>query len=98
MRYLSVYRKESILLIYLKLLAAGTWRHLQPILVLFITTLGKQILLSALGAVTQAAAQTNLSSSEKRDFAADIIRNEVSGAGNKAINLAVEIAVNRLNQ
>jgi len=73
-------------------------QYIWPVIKMFLTGIGKEVLLSALSAVTKANNQVNMNNSQKRDYAADLIRQDVDNASSKAINLAIEIAVSRLNQ
>lgn len=80
----------------IKLMFSDVWVHLQPTLVLFLTTIGRDVLLAALKAVAMAMSQDQMSSAGKRQYAIDMVKSNVAGAGDRMINLAVEIAVSKL--
>lgn len=80
----------------LKFLISGAWEFLKPIIILFATETGKQLAAIAIAAVKSAAAQSNLSGREKRDYAFQQIKSDMPKLGESAINLAIEVAVQRM--
>lgn len=73
------------------------WQWLKPIVILFMTTVGKQLMESALRSVATAAAREGFSNSQKREAAFNQIKAEMVEAGfriaESEINMALELAV-----
>lgn len=81
----------------IKAISSGIWEYIQPIVVMLLSTVGKQLMVAALAAVANAAKQPNMNNQQKFDFATNEIKNALGTAGvaatESAINLAIEMAV-----
>lgn len=82
-----------------KLWASKVWAVLKPSVMVWLTALGQELLALALEIVTELAS-TDLSNSEKREAAFDEIKDRLGDkaeeVGSSLINLAIEIAVQKL--
>lgn len=82
-----------------KLWASKVWEILRPSVMVWLTSLGQRVLDLAMEVVTELA-ETDLSSAEKREAAFNKIKEKLVEEGkevkNSLINLAIEIAVNKL--
>jgi len=71
-------------------------QYIWPVIKMFLTGIGREILLSALKGVQAANNQPGLSSAEKREYASEFVKGEYANTQTKIVNLAIEIAVNRI--
>lgn len=83
----------------IKILMSSIWVVLKPIFIQFMTSAG-QLLLDVAVDIVKDLANTDLSSSEKREAAFDRIKGELKVKGvevkDSLINTAIEIAVQRI--
>lgn len=82
-----------------KLWASKVWEILRPSVMVWLTSLGQRVLSIAMEVVTELQ-NTDLASEEKREAAFNQIKEKLVQEGkevkNSLINLAIEIAVNKL--
>lgn len=85
----------------IKAVSSDVWQYIKPMVVLLLTTVGKELMAAAIAAVTKAA-KSGLSNSAKREMAYQQIRSDMVAAGyqaaESAINLALEMAVQKIKE
>lgn len=83
----------------IKLWASKIWSILRPSVMVWLTDLGQRVLNLAMEVVTELQ-KTDLASEEKRNAAFNTIKEKLEEEGKEVksslINLAIEIAVNKL--
>jgi hypothetical protein len=83
----------------IKLYMSKIWTIIKPTVMAFLSQAGKQVLDIAMEIVTDLA-KSDLSSDDKRKAAFDAIKDKLEAegkvVGNSLINLAIELAVQRL--
>jgi hypothetical protein len=82
----------------IKILISDIWHVIQPSLTMFLTGIGRAALQTALTVVKDAMGNPDLKTgADRRDYAVARMKSELNAAPERLINLAIEMAVNKID-